>query len=401
MEDLKQAVKSAAKEVFPFIREVRRRIHQNPELSFEEFKTSALLKKCLDDAGIPYTEGWVKTGISATISGTGSNTIALRADMDALPINERSSKPYASSVPGVMHACGHDVHSASVLGAGLILNRIREKLNGTVQLIFQPGEEKLPGGARLMLEEGIFDAAKPAAIIAQHVYPSLPAGKVGFRPGRYMASTDEIYITLRGKGGHGAMAHQLHDPVLAASQVVVALQQVSSRFAPAVIPTVLSIGRFIAEGATNVIPDEVLLEGTFRSMDENWRQKAHEHIYRIVTDTARAFGVKAEVDIQRGYPVLHNNEKLTLRCMDEARSFLGSENVTELDLRMTAEDFAWFAQEYPACFYRLGTAGENGAFTSGVHTSTFDIEEAALETGSGLLAWLALRELEKNSGNHS
>jgi amidohydrolase len=268
--------------------------------------------------------------------------------------------------------------------------------SGEVLLIFQPGEEKLPGGARLMLEAGIFENAAPASVLAQHVFPSLPAGKVGFRAGKYMASTDELYITVRGKGGHGAMPHQVHDPIVASAQIILSLQQVCSRLAAPGTPTVLSIGKVIANGATNVIPDEVKLEGTFRTMDENWRMRAHEHIHRICTETAHAFGVKAEVDIRKGYPVLNNNEPLTERCILAAREYLGNENVTLLEKRMTAEDFAWIAQEYPACFYRLGTAGENGAFTSGVHTSNFDINEQALITGVGLMTWLTLKELESN-----
>jgi amidohydrolase len=273
------------------------------------------------------------------------------------------------------------------------LNAIREEWNGEVILLFQPGEEKLPGGARLMLKEGVFDDKIPASVLAQHVFPSMPAGKVGFRGGKYMASTDEIYITVQGKGGHGAMPHQVNDPIVAAAQIILALQQVSSRLAAPGTPTVLSIGKVIANGATNVIPDEVKLEGTFRTMDEPWRMRAHEHIRRICTETAHAMGVKAEVEIRKGYPVLDNDEALTARCVHAAEAYLGKENVELLEKRMTAEDFAWIAQEYPSCFYRLGTAGENGAYTSGVHTSTFDINEDALITGMGLMAWLTLQEL--------
>jgi len=313
--------------------------------------------------------------------------------MDALPIHETNHTDYTSTVPGVMHACGHDVHSACVLGAGIILNKLRNQFPGVVNLLFQPGEEVLPGGARLMLEEGVFDNQRPSGVIAQHVYPSLEAGKVGFREGKYMASTDEIYLTIKGRGGHGALPQHLNDPIVAAAQVILSLQQVSSRLAPPAIPTVLSFGKVIAEGATNVIPDIVQLEGTFRTMDESWRMKAHEHIRRIATETAHAYGVKADVDIRKGYPVLTNDPELTRRSKAAAAEYLGEENVEELDIRMTAEDFAWIAMEYPACFYRLGTAGTNGGFTSGVHTSTFDIDEEALRTGSGLMAFLTIKEL--------
>jgi amidohydrolase len=387
-------IRDEAEKLFGIIREIRRSIHANPELSFSEFKTSSLLKEILTANSIPFTDGWVKTGILATIQGaSGGKNIALRADMDALPIQEMNQTTYASTVPGVMHACGHDVHSACVLGAGLILNNLKSKFSGSVQLLFQPGEEVLPGGARLMLEEGIFHSRQPDSVFAQHVYPSLQAGKVGFREGQYMASTDEIYITVTGKGGHGAMPHQVNDPVVAAAQIILSLQQVSSRLAPPTIPTVLSFGKVSADGATNIIPDKVMLEGTFRTMNEEWRMKAHKHIHRIASETASGFGVHADVDIRKGYPVLTNEPALTKRSRTSAAEYLGKEQVIDLDIRMTAEDFAWIAQEYPSCFYRLGTAGKAGDFQSGVHTNTFDIDEDALKTGSGLMAYLAIKEL--------
>jgi len=385
----KISIQQAAAKHFDLIQSIRRHIHKHPELSFEETNTSDFIKEQLMNHGISFTENWVKTGILAEIKGKGEQIVVLRADMDALPILEANECSYASVNKGIMHACGHDVHTASVLGAAIILQELKEELPVTVQFIFQPGEEKLPGGAKLMLEAGIFKT-KPTAILAQHVYPSLTAGKVGFKAGQYMASTDEIYITITGKGGHGAMPHQVIDPVIIAAQVLIALQQVSSRFASPLIPTVLSFGKIIADGATNIIPDKVYLEGTFRTFDEEWRTKAHQHIIQIATDVANAFAGNSTVEIRKGYPALFNNEPLTLSCQKEAEYFLGKENVVTLEQRMTAEDFAWFAQEMPACFYRLGTAGKNGTFTSGVHTNTFDIDESALQTGMGLMAWLAV-----------
>ncbi|MCC6767440.1 MAG: amidohydrolase [Bacteroidia bacterium] len=390
----REKIQSAAGNIFPSIQKVRRHLHQHPELSFNEFKTSEYLQNLLKDAGIPFVAGLVKTGIRAEIKGASDGRqVALRGDMDALPIQETNKTAYKSINDGVMHACGHDVHSACLLGAGMILHSLAEHLPGTVVLVFQPGEEQHPGGARLMLEDGVFQDRHPSSIFAQHVFPTLPAGMVGFREGRYMASSDEIFIKVRGKGGHAAMPHQLVDPVHTAAQMLVAMQAVSSRFAPPLVPTVLSFGKVIANGATNVIPDEVLLEGTFRTMDEQWRNKAHEQILRIATETAHAYGAKADVEISRGYPVLYNHEALTRRSRHAAEEYLGKEQVVNLDMRMTAEDFAWFAQEMPACFYRLGTAGQNGAYTSGVHTSTFDIDEQALITGMGMMAWLAVNEL--------
>lgn len=390
-EEWKSAIQQAAAKHFETIKSIRRHIHQHPELSFEEEKTSEFIKSQLRKHGISFSENWVKTGILAEIKGKSNQIVALRADMDALPIQEENKCTYSSVNKGIMHACGHDVHSASMLGAAIILQELKEALPVTVQFVFQPGEEKLPGGAKLMLEADIFKV-KPQAILAQHVYPSLPAGKVGFKAGQYMASTDEIYITITGKGGHGAMPHQVIDPVIIAAQVLIALQQVSSRLASPLIPTVLSFGKVIANGATNVIPEKVFLEGTFRTFDEVWRNKAHEHIVKIASDVAHAFGGESTVEIRKGYPALFNNEELTSNCQKEAEYYLGKENVVALEQRMTAEDFAWFAQEMPACFYRLGTAGLNGEFTSGVHTNTFDIEESALETGMGLMAWLAVSQ---------
>lgn len=370
---------------------VRRHIHQHPELSFEEVQTSAFLKEKLGEAGISFSDGWVKTGILAEIFGASQGkTVALRGDMDALPIQEDSQEPYASRVPSVMHACGHDVHSTCLLGAGIILQRISSELKGNVQLVFQPGEEKLPGGAKLMMEAGIFENQQPDAMFALHVFPQMQVGHLGFRSGMYMASTDELYFTVRGKGGHAAMPHQVKDPVLAASAFVVALQQVTSRLAPPTIPTVLSVGKINSTGgATNVIPDEVKLEGTFRTMDETWRAQAHQHISRIATEVGNSYGVSIEVDIRKGYPVLSNHLELTENARLAAISLWGDDKIHPLEMRMTAEDFAWFAQEYPACFFRLGTHSPEGKHTAGVHTSTFDIDEEALVVGAATMAWLA------------
>jgi amidohydrolase len=393
--ELIRQVKQLAAEVFPLVRDVRRHIHKHPEISFKEFQTSEYLKLKLDEAGITERTSWVETGILAGINGNSEGkTITLRGDMDALPIIEDGNAEYKSVNEGLMHACGHDVHSACVLGAGIILNMLKDKWKGKVNLLFQPGEEQLPGGAKLMLQEGVFKNNHPGKLIAQHVYPALPAGSVGFRSGKYMASTDELHIKIIGKGGHGALPHTVKDPVLAAAQVIVALQQVVSRIAQPGLHSVLSIGRVIAAGATNVIPNEVELQGTFRTLDEVWRAKAHELIHEIIQSTCKAHGVTALVDIRKGYPVLDNDVDFTNSCILAAREFLGEEHVHPLDIRMTAEDFAWFAQEYPVCFYRLGTSSPEGEHTSGVHTSSFDIDEKALETGVGLMAWLVLKELE-------
>lgn len=386
-----QQIRKKASEYVPQITEVRRHLHRFPELSFEEKETSEFLARMLSKAEIPFTTGWAGHGIVAEIKGSGDTWIALRGDMDALPIQEQSDKPYTSSRNGIMHACGHDVHTACLLGVGLILADLKEKLPVNVRLLFQPGEEKLPGGASVMIQEGVLSNPVPDAILAQHVYPALEAGKVGIRPGLYMASTDELYIRITGKGGHGAMPHECRDAILAASQTVVALQQVSSRLAPPHIPTVLSIGKFQSEGgATNVLPEKINLEGTFRTMDESWRKQAHQLIAHIVADTCKSYQCEGETTIVSGYPCLVNEPALTQQVRKAMVAYMGQENVVELPLRMTGEDFAFYGQHIPACFYRLGTGNHAKGITSAVHTPTFDIDESALETGMGLMAWLAI-----------
>ncbi|GAB3827486.1 M20 family metallopeptidase [Pontibacter rugosus] len=322
-------------------------------------------------------------------------TIALRGDMDALPIVEANDVAYKSKVEGVMHACGHDVHTASLLGAARILQDLREEFEGTVKLVFQPGEEKFPGGASLMIKEGVLQNPAPASIVGQHVFPLLPAGKVGFREGMYMASADEIYITVKGKGGHAAMPESNIDPVLISSHLIVALQQIVSRHASPKVPSVLSFGKVEAKGATNVIPDEVKIEGTFRTMNEVWRKEAHQKIKKLAEGLCESMGGSCNIDIKNGYPFLQNDPVVTSIARQAAVTYLGEENVVELDLWMGAEDFAYYTQEVPACFYRLGTRNEARGITSGVHTPTFDIDETALETSIGLMAFIALQELAR------
>lgn len=379
------------------ITDMRRHLHMHPELSFHEFNTAHYVEQQLSVIGIKNTKRIAGTGIVAIIEGKNptKKTIALRGDMDALPIQETNEVPYKSQNPGVMHACGHDVHTSSLLGVGKILHKIKDEIEGTVKLIFQPGEEKLPGGASLMIKEGVLENPKPSGILGQHVMPLIETGKVGFRSGVYMASTDEIYVTVYGKGGHGAMPHLNIDPVLIASHMIIALQQIVSRNANPTMPSVLSFGKIIANGATNVIPDTIYLEGTFRTLDEKWRSEAHKKIIQIAQSICTGMGGRCEFNIVRGYPALVNEEKITASARAGAIEYLGKENVLDLDIWMAAEDFAFYSQQTDACFYRLGTRNEKQGITSSVHTSTFDIDEQALETGMGLMAYLALRELSK------
>ena len=373
----------------------RRHLHKNPELSFHEFNTQKFVEAKLNEYGVINIQRMANTGVVALIEGKNPSKkiIALRGDMDALPIKETNNVEYKSSNEGVMHACGHDVHTSSLLGVARILNELKGEFEGTVKFIFQPGEEKLPGGASLMIKEGVLENPKPSSVIGQHVMPQIDAGKVGFRKGLYMASTDEIYVTVYGKGGHGAMPHLVIDPVLITSHMIVALQQIVSRNAKPIIPSVLSFGKVIANGATNVIPDEVYLEGTFRTLNEEWRNEAHHKMKHLAETLAESMGGTCSFDIRRGYPFLINDDAVTDRARKAAEEFLGKENVEDLEIWMAAEDFSFYSQKVPACFYRLGVRNEFRGIISSVHTSTFDIDESALETGMGLMAWMAVREL--------
>jgi amidohydrolase len=375
---------------------IRRHLHAHPELSFEEVHTSNYIAAQLDALSISYIRNIGGHGIVAHIYGqkAGTKVVALRGDMDALPIEEANSVPYKSQNVGVMHACGHDVHTACLLGAAAILQASRPLFGGTIRLIFQPAEERLPGGASLMIRDGALENPAPEAIFGQHVYPSMEAGKVGFRAGKYMASADEIYITLHGRGGHGATPHLCIDPVVMSAQVIQALQTIVSRHSDPLMPTVLTFGKlYTIGGATNIIPDQLKMEGTLRTMDEKWRTKAHLLLETIVKNTAESMGGHAEVQILKGYPVLYNDEALTQQSVVWAKELLGAEQVETIPMRMTAEDFAWYTHVIPGCFYRLGTGNAAKGITSPVHTNTFDIDEAALPIGSALMAYLGIKRL--------
>ncbi|WP_010664635.1 M20 metallopeptidase family protein [Marinilabilia salmonicolor] len=395
MNSLKQLIQALTDEKFEKIIGHRRHIHQHPELSFQEHNTSDYVAGELKKLGISFKHGYAGTGIVATIEGTGKGkTVALRADMDALPIQEETSLPFASVNKGVMHACGHDAHTSALLGAAEILSTLKEHWKGTILLIFQPGEEMFPGGANLMLKEGALENPKPDLVIGQHVLPDMPAGHVGFKPGMYMASGDEVYLTVKGKGGHAALPHTLNDTILIASSIIVALQQVVSRIVPASIPTVLSFGRIEGLGATNIIPEKVEIAGTLRTMNEEWRIIIQNKIKEIAEGTAKAMGAECEVDIKHGYPVVHNHEQSTHDALSFAREFLNPEKVEEMDIRMTAEDFGYYTHRFPSVFYRFGVAQKNGE-TGALHTPRLNINEESLKTATGMLSWLAIRFLNQ------
>jgi len=388
-----ESVKSAVEALGPELSAIRQHLHAHPELSFKEYNTSAYVAGKLRELGLA-PQVLADTGVVALIEGQpGGPVVALRADMDALPITELNDVAYKSTVPGVMHACGHDVHTTCLLGAAQLLAERRHEFQGTVKLIFQPGEELLPGGASLMIKEGVLENPAPVEVLGQHVFPRLPVGQIGVRPGRYMASTDELYLRVKGRGGHGAMPELNLDPVVVAAHIIVAAQQIVSRRANPKMPSVLSFGKVIAQGATNVIPDEVYIEGTFRTLDEKWRDEAHLHLRQLCEGLAASMGAVCELEIRRGYPCLDNNPTVTARVRAAAEQYLGSENVIELDQWLAAEDFAYYSQVAPACFYRLGTRAHDGRFAASVHNPTFDIDEGALSIGAGLMAWLTLQEL--------
>lgn len=395
MMGLLEKIKSLSEQYSGEVIESRRHLHANPELSYQEHNTARFVAEQLRSFGISVVEGIATTGLLAEVKGRNpeKKSIALRADMDALPISEANDVSYKSKVPGVMHACGHDVHTASLLGTAKILHSVRDQFEGTVRFLFQPGEEKNPGGASYMIRDGALNNPQPSGIIGQHVFPLLPVGKVGFREGMYMASCDEIYLRVIGKGGHAAAPDLAIDPILISSHIIIALQQIISRNASPKQPTVLSFGNIIGKGATNIIPNEVNIAGTFRAMNEEWRASALKKIRKMAESIAEGMGGRCEVEISRGYPYLENNPELTRSIRRAAEAYVGSENVVDIDITLGAEDFSYYSQVIPASFYRLGTSNAAKGITSYVHTPTFNVDEDSLKIGPGLMAWMAVNEL--------
>ena len=386
---LQQTIKALAKQYAEEMIAVRHHLHAHPELSYQEFETARFVQEKLKTFKIPF-EVKATTGVVGLIEGRNpqSRVVALRADMDALPIQEENEVPYKSTVAGVMHACGHDVHTTCLLGAAKILAETKDRWDGTVKLFFQPGEEKNPGGASLMIADGALENPKPEAIFALHVNPQLEVGRLSFRSGKVMASADEIYITVKSKGGHAAAPHLTADTILIASHLVVSLQQLISRNNNPFSPSVLSITSFQGGFTTNVIPTEVKLMGTFRAMDETWRFKAHELIKKQTAELVRSMGAEADVHVDVGYPTVYNHESLHDVAKNMATDYMGAGKVEETELRMGAEDFGYYSQQIPGCFFRLGTANAAKGITAGVHTPKFDIDESAIEIGMGMMAYL-------------
>lgn len=396
---LQQAIKNRAEELKATLSDIRHHLHKNPELSFKEFNTSEYICSVLRAHGISYRNGIAGTGVIGEIKGSVDGPIvALRADMDALPILENNQdKNYRSLNEGVMHACGHDVHMTCLLGALIILNEMKNQLKGTIRFIFQPGEELLPGGASLMIREGVLEGV--SCIIGQHVQPSMESGTAGFREGMYMASTDELRVKVTGHGGHAAMPSDYNNPLIPLSRYILeATEMFMNRQASQEgIPTVIAFGKLEAAGATNVIPDVAQAEGTFRTMNETWREQAHQMLQKLAERISHETNTSCEIEISRGYPFLVNDPGITSAAREAAESYLGSSHVAELALRMTAEDFAWYTQKIPGCFYRLGTGNKEKGISAGVHTPDFDVDERSLHTGAGMMAYIGCSVLSSIS----
>jgi len=374
----------------------RKHIHANPELSFKEFKTAEFVASQLREMGIPFSEGIAGTGIVAIIKGVNPSKkcVALRADLDALPIQEENDVSYKSTVANVMHACGHDVHTTCLLGAAKVLNCLRTDFEGTVKLIFQPGEEVLPGGASQMITEGVLDKPRVDEIYALHVFPEMDTGKVGFKEGNYMAACDELYLTVIGKGGHAALPHQYNNPIMIVSELLPKLDSFLKSIALKESPYIFAFGDLQAKGATNIIPEEARAMGTLRTMNEAWREEVHHKLRAFVNDFLKSRNAKGELKILKGYPFLKNSEKLTKRAYAASADLLGTHRVEEMKIRMTAEDFSFYSQVIPACFYRLGVRNESLGLVHGVHHPKFNIDHEAIKIGVSTLSFIAVNALK-------
>ena len=394
--DLGELIKQETEAIFPEVVQHYRWLHQHPELSYQEKETAAYIAGFLRREGISFKKGIGGYGMLATVKGEKEDNgrcVAFVADMDALPVQEQNDIPYKSLHDDVMHACGHDAQAASLMGAVKMVHALRSRFAGTALFVFQPGEERSPGGADMMLKDGVFSDFTPDFIVKQHAYTDLPTGMVGFHAGTIMASADEVHIKVKGQGGHGALPHELNDTVLAASQIIVAMQQLVSRRANPFHPMVLSFGKFIADGATNVIPGEVTLAGSLRCMQEEERHTMLQLIPQIAAATATAYGCNCEVELPQGYPSVVSDEQITTRIRTMTAAFLGEAKVSEFPKRMTADDFGFFTQLYPCCYYRFGVAGEKGR-PGPLHSATFLIDEEALLASTGLPVYLALNSLK-------
>ncbi len=391
---MKDRILEIADRIAPHLVDLRRRIHRRPELAFEEVETSALVREELDKIGLPHRT-IARTGVVADLGDRSTGEcVALRADMDALPIQEETGLPFASEIPGKMHACGHDAHTSMALGAAMILAELRDEVPGHVRFLFQPSEELLPGGAPSMIREGALDSPRVKAILGQHVMPLTASGTVGFCAGPMMASADELYITIVGKSGHAAMPQNAVDPILTAAEMVLSLQKIVSRRLDPFSQGVLSITAFNGGDSTNVIPDEVFLKGTLRCMDDLWRESAHAMIEKSVLAIAEANGCRAVVDIRKGYPPLVTDQAVTESVETNTQALIGRERTFKAEPLMVAEDFSYYLEEVPGTFWWLGAGEPAEGCVAGLHNATFTIDESILPIGAALLAWNAVQLLQ-------
>jgi amidohydrolase len=392
--ELKEVITTKVSAIYEKIKGYREHLHQNPELSYKEFNTMEYVAAKLKEIGLPYEKGVAGTGIVSIIRSSKHSEnqacIGLRADLDALPIQEQNTASYKSKVEGVMHACGHDVHTSILLGAAEILFELREDLEHPIKLIFQPGEEKNPGGASLLIEAGVLENPKVKEMYALHVFPELEVGKLAIRPGLNMASCDELHLEIIGVGGHGAMPEKCINPILIGSKFIIEAQNIIHKSCPKEVPCVISFGHFDALGATNVIPERAEIKGTFRTMNEEWREKAAILLMDLANNLENKYKGNVNLIVSKGYPFLKNDEELTEKLKTKFESFFGPENIEGLALRMTSEDFSFYSQTIPVCFFRLGVGNKEKGIIYSVHHPKFDIDSACLKTGMLAMIQVAL-----------
>ncbi len=372
-------IKNQIGEIYQQVVDFRRKIHQNPELSNKEFATTEFIISILKDNNIEYKR-ITETG-AVGIIGKGNNCIALRADIDALPIKEETELPFASQNPGIMHACGHDFHTAILLGSAIILKKFEEHLNGTIKLIFQPSEELIPGGALKMIKAGVLDNPRPKYVLGQHIYPELNTGEIAVSAGPVMAAADELYWNLYGKGSHAAQPHMGNDPLIVAANLIIYLQAMLNNNKNPFSPAVLSVTSVIGGNATNIFPEFASMQGTLRTFDESLRSKLHKLIENNSRQIASLFDVKCDVEVRKGFPALINNSELVDKFKYIANQALGVNNVHGFEPKMWAEDFAYFAREVPSVFWFLGVKQSVDSEVVPLHNSKLNPDEQALKTG--------------------
>jgi amidohydrolase len=393
---VKETIRRLCKDLEPGIVRMRRELHAIPEPSFGEHKTGARLASYLKRAGIEHSVGIAKTGVVGLVTGSGRRTVALRSDMDALNIGEKTGLPFASRHPGFMHACGHDSHMAMVLGAGVVLKRLGRRLPGNVKLIFQPAEESPPVGAKAMIREGVLRSPRVHAAIGLHVDPSIRSGRVAVNPGPISASADDFRITVLGKGGHGSSPHKTVDAVVVAADLVMSLQTIVSRRVSPLDSVVVSVGKLESGERDNIIAETAHLEGTFRTKSKTMRKRVRAMIRQITRSVCAAHGAKGRFEYVEGYPPVVCDPKLSALVFDACSEMLGRPNVTTSPgLEMGGEDFAYFAEAVPGTTVFVGVGNRAKGKTYHLHQSRFDIDEDALKTGTMALANSAYRYLEK------